>query len=153
MADSVRQQIVDAFIALLTTITTVNEYETNLGLNITEWRTEDWQESDLPGCDVRDPDETTEVKGQHHYNTVSIELEAKVKNTAAPGVVRDVIADINKAIGTVAKTDALGSLVTQISPVENESIDFEKKDRSFGGVLMKLNISYRIKAFKPYTVA
>ena len=153
MALSVRQQIVDALIALLRTITTINGYETDLGLNITEWRTEDWQESELPGCDVRDPGEETEVKGQHHYNIISIELEAKVQSSTAPSVVRDIIADINKAIGTVTKTSTLGLLVTQISPVENESIDFEKKDKSFGGALMKIDISYRIKAFQPYAVA
>lgn len=153
MASSVRQQIVDALVALLRTVKTINGYETELGSNVTEWRTTEWQESELPGCDVRDTGEETEAKGQYHYNTVHAELEAKVQDASAPGVVRNVIADINKAIGTVTKTDALGSLVTQISPVENESIDFEKKDRSFGGVLMKIDISYRIKAFKPYTVA
>ncbi len=150
MASSVRQLIVDALIARLQTITTINGYETELGSNITEWRTEEWQESDLPGCDVRDPDESTEVKGQHHYNTINFEIEAKVQSATAPDVVRDVIADINKAIGT---DPTFGGLAYNVTPVENESIDFEKKDKSFGGVTMKLEISYRIKAFQPYAVA
>ncbi len=150
MPSSVRQQIVDAFITRMRTIKTINGYETELGSNVTEWRATEWQESELPGCDVRDTGESTEVKGQYHYNTVSIELEAKVQSATAPDVVRDVIADINKAIGT---DPSFGGLAYNVTPVENESIDFEKKDKSFGGVLMKLDISYRIKAFKPYTVA
>lgn len=147
MAHSARQQIVEALLVLLKTIRQSNDYETNL--DITEWRPTDWQVSELPGCDIRDPDENIEVKGQYHYKTISIEAEVKVQDTSAPEVVRNVIADIEKALGT---DPTLGGLAYSITPVENESIDFDKKDKSFGGALIKFQISYRTKAFKPYAV-
>lgn len=153
MADSVRQQIVEALKALLQTIRTINGYETELGANVSEWRTTEWQESELPGCDIRDPSEATEVKGQYHYNTLDIEIEAKIKGSTVTTEVRNVIAEITKALGTVTRTSTLGLLVTQISPVDNESLDMEQKDRKFSSTLMRFNILYRIKAFKPYSVA
>jgi hypothetical protein len=153
--DSIRQQIVDALVTRLEGILVNKGYETDLGLNIFEWRTTDFQESELPGCVVRDPDEETEVKGQYHYNKLNIEIEAKTKNSPVTALTtaresRKVIADITRAIGT---DPTFGGLAIMTDPVDNESLDMEQKDRQFGSILMKLNILYRTKMFQPFSVA
>ncbi len=150
MADSIRQQIIDAFETRLQTIAIADDgYETELGANISQYRTEDWQESDLPGGDIREGEESIEVSGTHHIFTLPLELEVKVSGTASAADVRKVIADVTKAIG-VSK---FSSFVETIRPLSNGEPDFDKKDKLFGGITMNFEVIYRTGAFDPYSGA
>ena len=146
MADSVRQQIVDAFITRLRTITTINGYETELGSNISEGRTEEWQESELPGGDVREGEESIEVSDPQHSFTLPLELEVKVAGATSRATVRKIIADVTKAIGA----SKFSSLIVYIRPVSNGEPDFDKKDKLFGSITMSFEVVYVTVAFDPY---
>lgn len=147
MADSIRQQIVDGFTTRMQTITKINGYKTDLGANISEHRTEDWQESELPGGDARDGDESIEVSGDEHIFTLDMEIEVKMSGTASQRDVMKIIADVTKAVG-VSK---FSGFIETVRPVSNEAPDFEKKDKQFGSITMKFEVIYRTKAFDPYT--
>lgn len=146
MADSIRQQIIDAFAARLQTITTGNGYETNLGSNITQYRTEDWQESELPGGDITEGEESIVASGTDHIFTLPLSLAIKVSGAASIADVRKVIADVTKAIG-VSK---FSNLIETMTPVSNEEPDFDKRDKLFGGITMNFEVNYRTRAFDPY---
>lgn len=150
MADSIRQQIVDAILTRMQTILIVNGYETDLGNNVFEWRTTDLQESELPGLIVRDVSEDVAVRGGNHVCTLNIEVEAKASGTTSATVIRDIIADITKAIGTDIN---FSNLVQETEPVENESLGFEQKDKKFSGATMRFNCVYVTNAFDPYNLA
>lgn len=150
MAESVRQDVVTDLLTRLATITTANGYETDIGSNVDEHRTTDWQESELEGIDVRDPSEDVEIRGANHAMTIHFEIEAKTTGGTSPEKVRDIIADVTKAIGLSPK---FSSSVQDIKPVENESMNFNKKDKLFGSVLMKFDVRYVTKAFTPFSLA
>ncbi len=149
MADSIRQQIIDALKTRLEDVTTINVNETEVGSNIFEWRTTDWQESELEGINIRDTNESVEVRGGNHACSLDIELEAKVAAGTSPAKSRAVIADVTKAIGSDPR---FGGLVQHTTPVENE-MDIEQKDKKFSTILMKFNLKYVTKAFSPFTLA
>ncbi len=150
MADSVRQQVIDAIITRIKTITTANGYETDVGNSVFEWHTTDFAEADLPVIDVRDTSESVEVIGGHHANTLNVEVEVKTLGIAGDTEIRDIIADISKAIGT---DTSLGSLVQNTRPVNNEILSAGQQDKKIYSVIVGLEVQYRTKAFSPYTKA
>ena len=150
MATSIRQQIVSTLVTLLGTITTGNGYETNIGSSVDEWRTDNWQESELPGVSIKDPDETVERKGSKDYHSLSIVMEVKTTGSTSTVVFRDAIADIDKAIST---DPTLGALVQSLTPVENESAVVEKVDKIFASTTIKLTAVYRTAMFNPFTLS
>lgn len=148
MPDSRRQQIIDQLKTLLATVLISNGYKTNVGSNIFEWKSIDFQDSELPGIDVRDPDESVETKGGRHYYTLTIEIEAKVSASTTTNQAREVLADIETLMGS---NQNLGGLVHLVRPVQNELLDFEKVNNKFGTVSMRLEVQYATKAFQPYS--
>lgn len=155
MADSIRQQIVNSLTTRLEGILVNKGYETNLARNIFEWRTTDFQESELPGLVVRDTNEDVVVRGSNHEYTLTFELEAKIKNSPPTALTtaiesRKVIADIIKAIGVDPNFD---DLVQDTRPVSNDSLNLEQKDKKVASLIMKIEIRYLTKRFSPFTLA
>jgi hypothetical protein len=148
MPDSRRQQIIDQIKTLLATVTIANGFKTNLGANVFEWKGIDFQESEIPGVDVRDPSEDVETKGGRHFYTLTIEIEAKVSASATTDEAREVLADIQTLMGS---NQNLGGLAHLVRPVQNELLDFEKMNNKFGSVAMRFEIQYATKAFQPYS--
>lgn len=156
MADSVRQQIFDALITRLQTISVANNYETALGANVHERRTTPWQESELPGLDVREGDEDIAIGGEFHVFTLAIEIEIMVTGTASQADVRKATADVTQAVGKPplpASDVKFSSLIKRVEPVSTAKPDFEQKDSKFGSILTAFNIIYRTLAFDPYSAA
>lgn len=147
MADSIRQQIMTALIIRLQTITIANGYETNVGGNVNDWHVSNFEETELPAMDVRDVNESTEVRGSLHQNTLSIEIETKVSGTASATTMRDIIADVVKAIGT---DPSFSGLAQNIVPVQNATVELDQKDKRIASVLQSFDILYLTTAFKPY---
>lgn len=148
MADSRRQQIVDQIKTLLATITVANGFNTNTGSNVFEWKGIDFQDTELPGVDVRDPSEEVETRGGNHLHTLTIDIEAKVSASTSTNQAREVLADIETLMGS---NQNLGGLAHLVRPVQNELLDFEKVNNKFGSVSIRLEIVYATKAFQPYS--
>ncbi len=155
MADSIRQQIVDALETRLKDILVAKGYKTDLARNIFIWRTTDLQESELPALVVRDMPEDVIVRGTNHEYTLTFELEAKIKNSPITAMIpakeaREVIADVIKAIGVDPN---FSNLVQGTRPVSNESLSIEQKDKKVASLIMKIEIRYVTKRFAPLTLA
>ncbi len=148
MANSRRQRIITELISIFGKNTKLYGHKTNLGSNVFEWKTADFQESDLPGMSLKDPDESVEVKGQMHYYTLTIEIEAKVQASTSTAIAREVIADIMTIIG---QNCTINGLVHNVKPVENELLGFGQVNKKFGTILMKFEVEYATKTFQPYT--
>jgi hypothetical protein len=148
MPDSRRQQIIDAIKVLLATVTVANGFKTNVGSNVFEWKSIDFQETEIPGMDVRDPGEEVETKGGRHYYTLTIEIEAKVSASTTTKQAREVLADIQTLMG---ENQNIGGLAHLVRPVQNELLDFEKGNKKFGTVLLRFEVQYATNAFQPYS--
>ncbi len=136
-----------ALITRLQTITVSNGYETDIGSSVYEWRVMNFEETELPAMDVRDKGETVEVRGGNHDYTLSIEIETRVSGSTAATTMRDIIADVMKAIGT---DSSFNSLVQNTKPVQNEIVEIDQKDKRISSVLQTFEVKYLTKAFKPY---
>ena len=147
---SVRQSIVNAVETRLKTIKTANGYETDIGSNINVWQVVDFQETELPAIDIRDTAESVEVRGGNHVCTLTVEIEAKVSGATSGVVMRDILADIIKAVGT---DSTFSGLVQDSRPLQNESFGFGKRDKTIASILMTFEMRYLVKAFQPYTLA
>lgn len=150
MADSIRQQIIDAINTRLKTILKANGYETNLGQNVFEHRTTALGDSELPGinfkdvgCDVSQEDIAI---GQHGYELI-MEAEITVKEGSTTAVqIRKMIADVIKATGVDPRW---GGLAVSTSPV-SDSLKFEQSEKIIAGALLTYSIMFRTNKFNPY---
>ncbi len=147
MADSIRQQIIDELICIFGKLTKLYGHKTNLGSNVFEWKTTNFQESDLPGIMLRDTTETVDTRGLRHFYTLTIETESKFQASTTTNIAREVIADIICVLG---QNVTLGGLVYNIRPVEIELLNFEKTDKNFGTVLINFEVEYSTELFQPY---
>lgn len=97
--------IIEAVITTLKTITTANGYYTDLGSRVYESRTAPFGNDEIPAINIReteDPVEGIEQQGAYGIFDRSLQLEIDVVSNGkiAPSDLREVEADINKAIGT-----------------------------------------------------
>lgn len=143
-----RQRIVDQIKALLMTVTTLNGFKSDIGLSVFEWKSTDFQTTDMPGVDVRDPEEQVATRGSNHIYTLTIEIEAKVSASTSTNQAREVLADIQTLMGS---NQNLGGLAHLVKPVDNELLAFEKGNNKLGSVLIRFEVEYATKAFQPYT--
>ena len=150
MAASVRQSILNAIKTRLQSITVVNGYETDIGSNVNMWHTTDFQETELPAIDLRDPAEEVETRGGNHICTLTIEIEAKVSGSASDITMRDIIADIIKAVGT---DPTFGGLTQDTKPVSNDSLGFGQNSKKIASIVMTFEARYITKKFSPYNLA
>jgi len=148
MADSRRQRIITELVSVLEKVTKLYGHKTDVGSNVFEWKSIDFQDSEIPGIDIRDTSEAVETRGGRHYHTLTIELEAKVSASTSTGGAREVLADIETALGT---NQNLGGLAHLVRPIQNELLDFERLNNKYGTVSMTLEVQYATKAFQPYT--
>lgn len=99
-----RQKIIDAIIARMQTITQVNGYSTDIGLNVHDWRI-NFQDEELPAisvCDLISEDQlpagASNPKRVTHLLNIQIRIYAPQE--ATPANIREMIADVSRAIGT-----------------------------------------------------
>lgn len=150
MAESIRQQIVTAILARMSTITTANNYETDIGNSVHEFRQTDFQESELPAMDVRDVSESVEKRGGNDIFSLSIEIEAKTLGSTSGTQARDIIADISKAVGV---DSSFGNLAQDTLAIRNDILSSDKNNRQISSILMAFEVRYITKSNAPYNLA
>lgn len=147
MADSKRQQIVNAIDTRLKTILIANGYETNLGQKVYEWRAAPVNENEMPCIIYRDENETIDITIGKHVHTLSISVDiiaAKAQNAAA---MRKYIADIVKCIGADL---TWGSLAEDTSPAGSDDIQIHHQENIISGAGMKFIVQFTTNPFDPY---
>lgn len=142
------QLIIDAILTKLRTITTTNGYETNVGNNIFEWRANPLEESEMPGIVLRDtfPEEIMTVGAHEH--TLLIELFIFTAGADAVAQARKIIADLNKAMGSIDRT--WGGLAEDTVPANSGGIGTDQANKFFAVAVKPYNISYTTEPFNAY---
>lgn len=139
---SKRQQIVDAIETRMKTILTANGYATNAGQHVYVWPTTARADSELPALLIFDT--TAEInedggiigKFQH---TLEINIVAEASGSTSRTVVRSMIADIFKAIGT---DEYFGGLV-EVTSQPSHGINLEQGDKLYGAGIVRFSVTYR----------
>lgn len=154
MADSIRQRILTALDTRLKTIRTSAGYETELGLNVYEWRVIDLQEMELPGLIWKDyavgaAEPVTMIMGDESLTEQIMDIDITIKvqdgqDTAS--TIRKAIADVQKAIGT---DETWGGLALMTSDNGNET-ERDQEDRITGNVTMRIGITYHTTRWNAY---
>ncbi|MCC7202446.1 MAG: hypothetical protein IT393_07295 [Nitrospirae bacterium] len=149
MADSKRQQIVNAIDGKLKTILVSNGYETSLGNNVYEYWDVALEESELPGVIWRDSSEIcTPLISDMQDRLLTVSLTLQAIGADAPKQLRKMIADIEKAI----KTDLTwGGLAIDTDPVNmTEAFEIEHKEHLVGACRIEFTLKYRTGYLNPY---
>jgi hypothetical protein len=144
-----RQQIIDAVKARFATITPENDYETNLGNSLDEWRTEAFDDSELPGINLRDESEPVTYASKQsgsvlrQLNIVAdlIFKEADCSATLA----RAGLAEVEKAI---AVDPTWGSLA-KLTIMNVSRLMTDDKGMWLGGAQIAFTIEYFTAPFNP----
>lgn len=147
MADTTRQQIVDALIARLETILGNKDgggFVTFAGGNVSLWKVVDVEQTKLPALVVRDTTDLIDREGVatagDHTLTVEIDgLCEASKTETADKVARKLMADILKAIGV---DESFGGLAYR-TRLAQANMQVVKESKHFGGVDLALTINYR----------
>jgi hypothetical protein len=150
MADSIREQIIQALITLLGGITTTGGYETNIGNNVDRGVRGMLEDSDLPAIVVVTGTQSTN-NGPIGKNTHNLEVEIFGEKTfmssQTPEEQSDkMLADIVKRLGTDTN---LGGLAVDITQHTLDSGESETKTDVINA-LVGVTIQYRTGHLDPY---
>jgi len=147
MADSIRQQIISALDTRLKAILTTGGYETNIGVNVFDWRSESLEESDLPALIYRDISAETTIDTMASFaHKMTLNILVAVQNSTPMAEIRKIIADIDKAIGVDHTYGNLALMTERISDESGVEID-EKK---FAGCQIVYVITFRTSGWNDY---
>ena len=147
MADSIRQQIIDAIETQLGTILTTNGYETNLGSNIFVWKPEPFAATEVPGADIQDQEETIDLAVWLHEHSLTLAVKVVGSGTTVTADLRKYIADVTKAVGVDL---TWGSLAQDTAFSGTDLIEVEVNDKVRMGVQMNFTVQYNTAPFDPY---
>jgi len=121
-----RQNILDAVITRLKTITVANGYNLAIGTKVYDWKLSPVKPADLPAIEVRDTDAPIEVGdlagGLIHRLTMNIVVLAS--GTSAAATVRKGLQDISRAMYT---DRTFGGLVKTFTPLSS-TIEMQQEE-------------------------
>ena len=145
MADTVRQDIMEALDTALKTITKANGYKSNVGNSVFEWQPFPIDDEDMPTLIYKDLEDDIEVVHNYALHQLTIEIFFSSAGETSPKITREIISDVNKCIFAqkVAATDNYftSGLVLDIIPVSS-SLDSEQADKKLIGATMMFNFFY-----------
>jgi len=149
MADSIRQDIIDAIKTQLATIKTTAGYETNIGNHVFEWKCDNWEENQTPGVSIYDKEEEVGVvELSRHDLRLNVSIIACVtEGTTTSANCRKALADIVKMVGLNKRWGGLAYSTFWRGSTMNVLQDETTK----GEVEVRLEIRYRLGQFDPYT--
>jgi len=146
MADSIRQEIMDALVTQLGLISTTGGYNTTP--TIYKWREYALEDSDYPAIILRDTTNDYEIHHAEWLHTLRIDIGIMVQGEAADDTMRSVIADVIVALGA---DTSIGGYVYDLE-IDNDTQEIEHEGYIQDGCLMHLVCRYKTPAWDPYTL-
>ncbi len=134
---TIRVAIIIAIVNQLKTINIANGYNTDIAENVVDWKLTNSSINDLPMVEVKDPSETTEIKGRLDYNVLSVELIGRIATTDMD-VARNFLIDITEAM---RNGPAYPVSVYDAELIEESELLPERRDKG----AVKVSASYEIK--------
>lgn len=142
-----KQQIIDAFDALLKTILVAGGYNTDLGLNVYERIAKPLQISALPAVVYSEESGTTQDAFAEDRHLMPVSCEIIVPGATVPKDLRAAEADIIKAVGS---DRTLGGLAQDIRMIGIEVMEIDQKAEIVGARKVNLVIDFTTEIMNPY---
>lgn len=142
-----RQKIMDALSTRMATILTTGGYYTNIGAKVSTWRAKPYATAELPAINIRDLKETIEAREQpmaYHYRSLDVELQVVCNSATSDTTVRQMITDVEKAIGT---DPTFGGLAIDTEALGDE-INVKQEENLISGATISIQILYRTLRFQ-----
>jgi len=146
---NLRQDLVDWVLERLRDIKVANGYNTNVGLNVHEWRSAPFSVDELPALNVRDIyDEVSygEQGARHSLHKLFISIQYLDYGDDLPRRARAALADIEKALSTWRTQKR----IVRIEPVTCGRFVLDQGGYSISGVLYETIFVYQTKMLEPY---
>lgn len=143
-----REAIMQSIMSALAQISTANGYNTNVGASVHEWRAVPFDPSDLPALNVRDLFEETEVgspQSKWALRTLYVQIEALTVGQGGPQLAREIVADIERALGNVTAFEDGTSI--QVEPTLTGRFLLDQHERAFVGVIYEFKVKYQTRKF------
>lgn len=152
MSDTVRQQIVDAVKTRFKTISVANGYQTNIGAKVFVCRAVPPVESEaaVGVMNIWDMEEDSKpALSRVHEHAITFHVYVTKVGTGAAEWLRNVVADIARAIGT----DMYWSeLAVRSEPGKNE-YELDQENKINGTVRYQFKVIYRTPSWDAFNVA
>ena len=146
MADSKRQQLVNAVKTRLTLIRTANGYETEAGLYVFEWTDYAVPETQRPCLIVRDGLSSASLTHGKDWHVLEITIDALAHGSGAPTLVRKVVADVIQAWAT----DKTFGALADNSWYRGDVLEAEQESRRLLGAQLRFDVEYKTDHMDPY---
>jgi hypothetical protein len=142
---TIRQQIVDALVVRLKTITIANGYSSAIGNNVYSWFPENLATEVLPLLMVNDLGDTLTDSGRDQIeHSLRIQLEGHITaGTTTDQFVRALIGDIARVIMD-PEDRTLGGLCDTMQLLDGGTIQLEQQaEQTVGAATLALGVTYR----------
>jgi hypothetical protein len=142
---TIRQQIVDALVGRLKTITTANGYASDIGGNVYSWFPENLSTEVLPLLMVNDLGDTLTDSGQDQIeHSLRIQIEGHIAaGTTTDQAIRSLIGDIAKVVMD-PQDRTLGGLCDTMQLLDGGTIQLEQQaEQTVGAATLALGVTYR----------
>ena len=145
-----KDTIINDIKTTMETILVANGYHTDVGQKVWEGRDTVFKENEVPALNIKEIEDTTQdVEMQGAYNVfeqiMQIEIEMVTNGASTTSEIREIEADVDKAIGTnqtwsgnAIKTDSVTTVVNYADQNENKVI----------GKTRIINVHYRKTAWE-----
>ncbi len=151
MADTKQQKIIDEIVARMQTILTTNGYETNIGVNVEDSRT-NWDEADdLPAISVFDGTTQAAEAPDTHSKTIHIMpvmIKCFLKAGATPAAeARSALRDIYAAINTDDRWTVNNVGLAMITREKSHAIERAENTYEITGAVVEIEVMYITQKF------
>lgn len=153
MPSTRRQQIIDAIVLRLQTITTANGYATNAGALVEDWprRFDDDECPALGVCDVTESSDKGDRESGTETHTLTVQVRVFVAaNTPAP-TLRAIIGDVQKAVGVNQYwSDLLGEPLATGTWPRRAGMIVPSEAMELAGAAVEFDVQYQTETFNPF---
>ena len=152
MAETIRQQIINAVIAALEEISIANGYETDIGTTVEDWPVNlqgTYDANELPVIGVFDVDNTTsreQLRAQKVKRELTIQARCYLKSTTPASECRKVLGDLEKALW---QDETWGGLAVATMP-SREGPDIKAESLEISAAVVEVVIHYITCTGNPY---
>ena len=148
-----RQRIVTKILEAVQGISTASGYETDIGANCDDWRT-NWQEDELPGTSVCDQTaEYIENLSEDHidYFRLPVQIRTSISSGTRAAEARKIEADILKALRPLAGgiADADGKIASDIQ-VRRSGFVLAEDAFTVVAVAVEVEVTFYTERFNAY---
>lgn len=154
MPDSKRQKIVAKAIEMMQNISIANDYRTDLGTTVEDWRV-NWQEDDLPALSVCDTvaEETLvgdQPTAEKEIQRMNLQFRIFTAEDERAENLRKMIADVKKALKKNLRfSDGTKNLALWTKPLRS-GIVVPTDSFEIGGALVEVEIAFMTDSFDEY---